>query len=319
MKPLKRTELTTPGLFLIVSVLLLSLPPARAETGIEAWVQRFNGAGNGDDWANALAVDGDDDVIVTGYSFNGSNSDCATIKYSNSGVPLWTNCYSGPGGANDVAFAVKADHNNNVIVTGYSSTSTYGFDLLTLKYSSEGVPLWTPRCTGPAGFSVFFCTTAVAVDGDDNVIVAGSSFAGLNSHNDYLTIKYSSAGQPLWICRYNGPGNGDDGAQAIAVDRSGNVFVAGSSRGSGSGNDFAVIKYVSVQPPVMAGITMTNRTIQLRVETPSQASTVVIEASTNLVNWTPVFTNAIAAPVFFHSDPSAGDSPWRFYRATAQW
>ena len=49
------------------------------------------------------------------------------------------------------------------------------------------------------------------------------------AHYDYATIKYSSAGVPLWTNRYNGPGNGDDYASAVAVDGSNNVIVTGYS------------------------------------------------------------------------------------------
>ena len=50
----------------------------------------------------------------------------------------------------------------------------------------------------------------MAVDGSNNVIVTGYSDGSSDSYYDYATIKYSSAGVPLWTNRYNGPGNGDD-------------------------------------------------------------------------------------------------------------
>jgi hypothetical protein len=46
-----------------------------------------------------------------------------------------------------------------------------------------------------------------------------------------------------------------------------------------------------------------------------QAGTLVIEASTNLAGWAPVFTNTTPTNVLFYADPDAGSVPTRFYRA----
>ena len=66
-------------------VIFLLFPAlTRAETAVQAWVQRCNGPGNGDDYANAVAVNGGNNVILTGTWLR--YGDYATIKYSSSGT-----------------------------------------------------------------------------------------------------------------------------------------------------------------------------------------------------------------------------------------
>jgi hypothetical protein len=51
-------------------------------------------------------------------------------------------------------------------------------------------------------------------------------------------------GSVLWAMRFNGAGNGNDGALAVAVSPGGSkVFVTGASAGSGSGDDYATIAH----------------------------------------------------------------------------
>lgn len=52
-------------------------------SGVQQWVERYNGPGDSVDFATAIAVDGAGNVYVTGYSYgNGTDFDYATIKYS---------------------------------------------------------------------------------------------------------------------------------------------------------------------------------------------------------------------------------------------
>ncbi len=233
----------------LLTAALALLPAAAHAQGMgEAWVQRYNGPGNSEDRANAVAVDASNNVIVTGYSY-GSGWDYATIKYSSAGVPLWTNRYNGPGNSSSEAKAIAVDASNNVIVTGFSSINNTNSDFVTIKYSSAGVPLWTNRYNGPGNDSDE--AMAIAVDSSNNVIVTGDS-AGSGGVYDYVTIKYSSAGLPLWTNRYNGPGNNNDNATAVAVDGGGNVYVTGYSRSTNyeTGEDYATIKYSSAGVPL---------------------------------------------------------------------
>jgi hypothetical protein len=241
--------------------------------------------------------------------------DYATIKYSSTGVSLWTNRYNGPGNGDDYATAVVVDGSNSVIVTGYSLVSGGGSDYATIKYSGGGVPLWTNRYNGSGkGYDRAY---AVALDGSGNVIVTGYSLGSPGPNSDYATIKYSSAGVPLWTNRYNGPGNGSDQAAAVAVDHSGNVIVAGHSDGGGYNYDFATVKYICVPSPVIAGIQLTNGIFQMRVDDLLQPGTLVIETCTNLstTNWAGVFTNTAPTNVLFYTDSDATNNLRRFYRA----
>src|SRR5216117_2092503 len=69
---------------------------------------------------------------------------------------------------------------------------------------------------------------AIIVDNGGDVLVTGLSFE--NYQPFYATIKYSSAGAPLWTNRYTGPLGDNSGNvfPAIAADRHCNVFVTGS-------------------------------------------------------------------------------------------
>lgn len=220
--------------------LVLTLTAATAQN---SWTNRYNGPANDSDIANAITCDGSSNVIVTGSSVGaGSASDYATIKYSGTGVPLWTNRYNGPGNGVDEARAIWVDSNGDLFVTGRSAGSGSGADYATIKYSSAGVPSWTNRYNGPGNSTDW--SQAIAVDGSGSPFVTGYSFSTASAgSDDYATIKYSSAGVPLWTNRYNGSGDGIDRANAIAIDGIGNVFVAGHSDGNGSGADFVTLKY----------------------------------------------------------------------------
>ena len=65
----------------------------------------------------------------------------------------------------------------------------------------------------------------MGTDASGSVFVTGYS-PGVGSGNDFVTLKYSSSGVPLWTNRYNGPANGDDRAFRV-VAANGSVFVAG--------------------------------------------------------------------------------------------
>ncbi len=199
--------------------------------GDTAWIRRYNGTGNSDDQALAIAVDGYGNVYVTGYSTGAETyRDYATIKYYSNGDTAWVRKYNGTADSNDVARDIAVDGSGNVYVTGYTGSSETREDYTTIKYSPSGDTAWVRTYDGSG--HVNDCAYSVAVDPLGGVCVTGYSY-GDGAGYDYATIKYYQDGDTAWVRRYNGRT-----ARALAVDDSGNVCVTGESVG-----DFCTIRY----------------------------------------------------------------------------
>jgi len=210
--------------------------------GQEQWVARYNGPSNGTDEAFSITVDAAGNVYVTGQSLSGTNYDFATVKYNSAGTQQWVSRYNGPQSSIDNAAAVKVDGSGNVYVTGSSTGSGSGLDFATVKYNAAGQEQWAIRYNGTNNADDV--PSAMYVDASGNVFVTGGS-SGSTSSNDYVTIKYNSAGQEQWNSRYNGTGNDNHISFGIAVSAAGNVYVTGSSIGQGSATDYATVMYNS--------------------------------------------------------------------------
>jgi hypothetical protein len=211
--------------------------------GQEEWTASYADP-NSINGAAAIAVDKSGNVYVTGTSgsFPSGGFDYATIKYNSAGQQQWVARYNGPGNGSDGATAIGVDGSGNVYVTGNSVGSDGHADYATIKYNNAGQQQWVARYSGQDNGEDY--ALAIAVDSSGNAYVTGSSFIS-NAGYDYATIKYDSSGQEQWVARYDGPGNAEDNAVAIVVDQSGNVYITGSSTGSGTGADYATIKYDS--------------------------------------------------------------------------
>jgi len=209
--------------------------------GVQQWVARYNGSGNGWSQASSLVMDVSGNIYVTGYSFgSGSAEDYATIKYNSFGAELWVARYNGTGNSYDYAKSIAIDNAGYIYVTGYSFGSGSGSDYATIKYNSLGVEQWVQRYKGTG--NSYDYAKSIAIDNAGDIYVTGSS-VGRGSGSDYATIKYNSLGVEQWVQRYNGSGDSTDEARSLALDGSGNVYVTGSSVGSGTGSDYATIKY----------------------------------------------------------------------------
>jgi uncharacterized delta-60 repeat protein len=218
--------------------------------GLQQWRTLADAAADQDEIASALTVDSAGRVYVTGQSTSGSGTpdflaDFLTIAYSPSGTELWRAGVDGAGGSAG-ATGIAIDGGGGILVTGFSSNSATS-DLLTVKYDSGGVEQWR-RNEGLVLAATIFGSgdpysnkKALAVDAAGNTHVVGRSYNG--NDYDYLTIKYDVNGIEQWRATAAGAAGGADWPYALAVDSSGNVYVAGSSGNSASTTDFMTLKY----------------------------------------------------------------------------
>jgi len=224
-----------------------SLPDADRDPIDPAWTAWYDGPGRDLDIPHALTVDGEGNVYVTGMSGGGKPppgepsdfcqdddgcEDYATIKYSPQGEELWVARYDGPGQRGDRAYALAVDDAGYVYVTGESAGDGTSHDYATIKYSPGGEELWVRRYNGPGDSGDR--ASALVVDGWGNIIVTGIS---LDLSDDFkfilslTTIKYSPAGEELWVETYSpatsswNTGN----PHALVVDGNGNVHVGGEA------------------------------------------------------------------------------------------
>jgi DNA-binding beta-propeller fold protein YncE len=220
-----------------------------AATGAVVWTKRYNGTGNGEDYASAVAVSPDGTkVYVTGRSVGSTtDSDYATIAYNaTTGTVVWAKRYNGPANSGDYASAVVVSPDSTkVFVTGDSLGSTANctcYDYATVAYSAtSGAVVWAKRYNGPANRDDDASAVAVSPDGN-KVYVTGQS-GGSTGKYDYATVAYNAlSGAVVWAQRYNGPG--DDDASAVTVSPDGTkVCVTGQSIGSTTNFDYVTIAY----------------------------------------------------------------------------
>jgi|GEM_PF-1018291 len=213
-------------------------------SGTEIWRRDFKQSGANFSHPRAIATDSMGNTYVTGisettYLMPYTQQDFITLRYDGSGNLQWAGSYGSPTNNDDPA-AVCVDASGNVYVTGTSYADGTDYDYATLKYDSNGNQLWVARYDGPA--SAHDEAKAIVVDSSGNAYVTGTS-AGNGGSQDYATVKYDSNGNQLWVARYDGPGSGDDSANALALDSSGNVYVTGGSEYYGGLSDYATVKY----------------------------------------------------------------------------
>ena len=193
-----------------------------------AWPELSFDLAGGIDVATAVAVNGDDSIIVTGYGHNGSNYDIQTIKYNSAGVVQWQHTYDGIANGDDIATAIGTDSSHNIYIGGYQQNSSGKDDFIVIKYLGTGPvndrPLWEATINGVADGNDRLA--ALAVNGS-SLAVTGESESGTAGDFNFLTHKLHLDGTFAWpgprLYSDSGNGKGLD----VAIDGNGNVVAAG--------------------------------------------------------------------------------------------
>ncbi len=212
------------------------------KSGNLKWARSYSGSGTFTDYANAICVDNNENVYVTGSVQNTGSVDFATVKYDSSGTQKWVAVYDNAFKGADRAYSIVADNAGSVYVAGYSYVSPTT-DCITLKYDSSGVQKWeaTYSPTGKFGFNDF--NADICLDKNNDVYITGFSFINSSSANGHI-VKYDDvSGGQFWAAQYNGKGNGYDESVAITTDAAGNVMITGFGLGSYGFDEFITVKY----------------------------------------------------------------------------
>jgi hypothetical protein len=199
-------------------------------TAVQSWVQRVDGTANGDDEATAVLVDGNGDVVVTGYVTTlAGGRDVYVGKFNSSGSLLWDYTYNGTGNGTDMGLTLALEGTNFVIVGGRVEGAVTGNDFFAAKLSaSTGAVVWETEHN--RGSTVSDIPARVAVGSDGGVVLTGISGAGNSA--DGLTIKLNGADGSLRWSRIYNFANRPDGMRGVALDGANNVIVSGYSQGA---------------------------------------------------------------------------------------
>ena len=202
--------------------------------------------GGGYDSGFGIALDGDGNVYVTGYSngwgtpinpHGGSAEDAFVAKLNNNGILQWHTFLGGTG--LDEGFAIDVTATGDIFVTG-ESDATWGTpvaahhgndDAFVARLNNAGTRQWHTFLGGQYAER----GTGIGVDGNGNVYVAGFSWWGwgtpINAHGgglvDAFVAKLNGNGSSQWHTFLGG--TEDDTAWDLSVDNSGSIYVTGYS------------------------------------------------------------------------------------------
>jgi len=196
-------------------------------SGVQQWVIRYNGLGNGTDESAGIVLDNLENPIVIGRTnVGGTNDNMLTIKYTPAGTISWTANFDRGFGLDDEGLAIISDASGNIIVSGLSNNNSDD-DIAVVKYNSAGIQQYASYYNNIQNDY----PDALALGSFGSVYVAGHTdvLPGAGGDYDYVVLKYNTSGALQWNTIYGNPINKDDDPSDIVVDGSNNVYITGKS------------------------------------------------------------------------------------------
>ncbi len=227
---------------------------ANSDTVVVHWVAVYDGPESREDRCTGMVLAPDGSAYLAGYSFGAATDfDFAVLKVDTTGRIVWVNRYGSPIGCEDRPWCLCRDSSGDIVAAGGSiADMAVLWDFRIIKYRPTGETVWTRLLDFPTHAEDKIAGAGIL--SDNSIVVAGSSryrpdhsfgpAAGSQSRADWdVTIaRYSSQGETLWTRRFDGKAHGDDLTAGLALDRTGNCYVAGQTTTAG-GTEVLLLKY----------------------------------------------------------------------------
>ncbi len=211
--------------------------------GTFSWVSYYAGSGNGADGALDVTADNNGTVYVTGQAdvdpAAAVNLDMVTVKYDQNGTQQWARVEGGNAGLEDGGYSIVLNNNADPVVAGKMDSSGSQQDAALVHYDQAGTAVFLKTFNGEGDFSDN--AFALQTDQNGNVFVAGYTYVRDQNRN-LMIRKYDSGGNILKTFTFDGSRHDADELSAMVLDGSGNVYVTGFVKNSGTSSDFVTIR-----------------------------------------------------------------------------